>query len=56
MAVLLSMRACESRPGGSSTATVPPREDPQAAVAQAAAHVSSFQIERRERGTSNDEG
>jgi hypothetical protein len=51
------MRACESRPGGSSSGAVPARDRPQATVtAQAATHVSSFRIERRERWESNDEG
>ena len=56
-AVSPTMRACESRPGGSNSGAVPARDRPQATVtAQAAAHVSSFRIERRQRGEGNDEG
>jgi len=52
-----TMRACESRPGGSNSGAVPARDRPQATVtAHAAAHVSSFRIERRQRWVGNDEG
>jgi len=56
-AVSPSMRAWESRPGGSSSGGVPARDRPQATVrTQAAAHVSSFRNERRERWQGNGEG
>jgi hypothetical protein len=51
------MRAWESRPGGSSSGAVRAGDRPQATVTtQAAAHVSSFQIERRGRWEGNGEG
>src|SRR5262245_56691273 len=56
-AVSPSMRAWESRPGGSSRGGGPVRDRPQATVTtQAAAYVSSVRIEWYERWEGNGEG